>query len=33
MMIGSMFDWDTPLADPSAYEALEEQSEGGMTLA
>lgn len=33
MVIGSMFDWDAPLADPSAYEALEEQSEGGMTLA
>lgn len=33
MVIGSMFGWDKPLADPSAYEALEEQSEGGMTLA
>lgn len=33
MVIGSMFGWDKPLADPSAYEALKEQSEGGMTLA
>lgn len=33
MVIGSMFGWDKPLADPSAYEALEEQSEGEMTLA